>query len=103
MHAAFTSEKEKMGILTGTVEDLSFIIYDAYLLPVEGSETRVSAGEDADIYRTRITDILSHVFFFIIFFSLKMTKDVLDGFIHILDCILFFHVLMLKLKENNKF
>jgi len=60
MLSAFQSEKEKMGILTGTVETNSFIIFDAYLLPVEGTETRVNAGEDADAYRIRIMDLLSH-------------------------------------------
>ena len=68
MHAALQSEKEKMGIVTGTVEGNAFIVFDAYLLPVEGTETRVNAGDDAVLSKHNIILSLEHVFFFLTFF-----------------------------------
>ena len=39
-----------MGLLQGRVCDNTFIVSDVFGLPVEGTETRVCAGNDANVY-----------------------------------------------------
>jgi COP9 signalosome complex subunit 5 len=46
-HAVGGGEIEVMGLLRGKVVDRAFVILDAFPLPVEGTETRVNAGDQA--------------------------------------------------------
>ena len=56
-------KQEVMGIVSGTVEGDTFYIFDAFYLPVEGTETRVEAGQEADLYRIRCVELLEKVHF----------------------------------------
>lgn len=47
MHAKSGGNLEIMGMLQGRIQDNSFIVLDAYALPVEGTETRVNAQQEA--------------------------------------------------------
>ncbi|KAK9786272.1 hypothetical protein WJX73_002061 [Symbiochloris irregularis] len=47
MHAKSGGNLEIMGMLQGRIQDNSFIVMDAYALPVEGTETRVNAQQEA--------------------------------------------------------
>ena len=47
MHAKSGGNLEVMGMMQGKVQGDSFIVLDAFALPVEGTETRVNAQEEA--------------------------------------------------------
>jgi COP9 signalosome complex subunit 5 len=47
---------EVMGLLQGKVRDSIFYISDCFRLPVEGTETRVNAGESANEYMVQYID-----------------------------------------------
>lgn len=50
MHTRSGGEFEVMGLMQGYVAGDSLIVTDAFRLPVEGTETRVNAHEDANVY-----------------------------------------------------
>ena len=50
IHARSGGNIEIMGLMTGYVSGTSFIITDAFRLPVEGTETRVNAQSEGDEY-----------------------------------------------------
>ena len=50
MHAKSGGDIEVMGVMQGKVMDDTFIVIDAFALPVEGTETRVNAGAEAYEY-----------------------------------------------------
>ena len=50
IHARSGGDIEVMGLMLGKVEHETFIVTDAVRLPVEGTETRVNAGSEADEY-----------------------------------------------------
>lgn len=50
MHARSGGEIEVMGLMQGYVTGDTFIVTDAFGLPVEGTETRVNAQDDANEY-----------------------------------------------------
>lgn len=50
MHARSGGDLEVMGMLQGKVDGDTFIIVDTFALPVEGTETRVNAQEEAYEY-----------------------------------------------------
>ena len=50
MHARSGGSIEVMGLMQGKIAGDAFIISDAFRLPVEGTETRVSAADDANEY-----------------------------------------------------
>uniref|UniRef100_A0A7S0WE14 MPN domain-containing protein n=1 Tax=Hemiselmis tepida TaxID=464990 RepID=A0A7S0WE14_9CRYP len=50
MHARSGGNLEVMGILQGKVEENTFIVMDAFALPVEGTETRVTALDEGYEY-----------------------------------------------------
>ena len=50
MHAQSGGENEVMGMMQGFPKDGVMYIMDAFGLPVEGTETRVNAGAEADMY-----------------------------------------------------
>ena len=47
MNHSLTTKKEIMGYLAGHFKDHSYIVTDAIALPIEGTETRVTAGDQA--------------------------------------------------------
>ena len=50
MHARSGGSLEVMGLMQGKIEGDTFIVTDAFRLPVEGTETRVNAGDEANEY-----------------------------------------------------
>lgn len=50
MHARSGGEIEVMGLMVGKIEHETFVITDAFRLPVEGTETRVNAHQEAIEY-----------------------------------------------------
>ena len=50
MHAKSGGNIEVMGVMQGKVLDDTFIVMDAFALPVEGTETRVNAQAEAYEY-----------------------------------------------------
>eukprot|EP00708_Paratrimastix_pyriformis_P004140 GAFH01002973.1.p2 GENE.GAFH01002973.1~~GAFH01002973.1.p2 ORF type:complete len:320 (-),score=65.46 GAFH01002973.1:75-935(-) len=59
MHACSGGRLEVMGILQGRVTANTFIIMDSFALPVEGTETRVNAGDQANAYMAQYHE-MSH-------------------------------------------
>ncbi|MCJ1314399.1 COP9 signalosome catalytic subunit rri1 [Agyrium rufum] len=51
MHARSGGSIEIMGLMQGKIAEDTFIVTDAFRLPVEGTETRVNAGAEADEYQ----------------------------------------------------
>lgn len=51
MHARSGGSIEIMGLMQGKIHGDTFIVTDAFRLPVEGTETRVNAGAEADEYQ----------------------------------------------------
>ncbi len=50
MHARSGGSLEVMGLMQGKISGTSFIVTDAFRLPVEGTETRVNAQDEANEY-----------------------------------------------------
>ena len=50
MHARSGGALEVMGLMQGKILGDTFVVTDAFRLPVEGTETRVNAGDDANTY-----------------------------------------------------
>lgn len=50
MHARSGGSLEVMGLMQGYIADETFVVTDAFRLPVEGTETRVNAQEEANEY-----------------------------------------------------
>ena len=50
MHAKSGGNLEIMGMLQGKILDKTFVVIDAFALPVEGTETRVNAQAEAYEY-----------------------------------------------------
>lgn len=46
-----------MSVLTGKLEDNTFVVMDAFALPVEGTETRVTALDEGYEYMVSDNDI----------------------------------------------
>ncbi|KAF2462046.1 JAB1/Mov34/MPN/PAD-1 ubiquitin protease-domain-containing protein [Lineolata rhizophorae] len=55
MHARSGGSIEVMGLMQGNIRGDTFIVTDAFRLPVEGTETRVNAQEDANEYMVEYT------------------------------------------------
>lgn len=58
MHAKLGGSIEIMGMLTGKVIGTSIIVMDVYSLPVEGTETRVNAQNEAYEYMVQYLDLM---------------------------------------------
>lgn len=56
MHAKSGGDLEVMGLMQGRVAGSIMIVLDAFALPVEGSETRVSAGAEAMEYAVALVE-----------------------------------------------
>ena len=50
MHARSGGAIEVMGLMQGYIAERTFVVTDAYRLPVEGTETRVNAHDEANEY-----------------------------------------------------
>ena len=50
MHARSGGNIEVMGLMQGKISGDTFVVTDAFRLPVEGTETRVNAADDANEY-----------------------------------------------------
>ena len=50
MHARSGGSLEVMGLMMGKIEANTFVVTDAFRLPVEGTETRVNAQDEANEY-----------------------------------------------------
>lgn len=50
IHAKSGGDLEVMGLMQGKVVGRTLYVMDAFGLPVEGTETRVNAGDDANEY-----------------------------------------------------
>lgn len=50
MHARSGGQYEIMGVMNGKIVDRAFVVLDAFALPVQGTETRVNAGNEAMEY-----------------------------------------------------
>ncbi|KAL9006770.1 MAG: hypothetical protein Q9188_000457 [Gyalolechia gomerana] len=53
MHARSGGSLEIMGLMQGKIAGDTFVVTDAFRLPVEGTETRVNASAEADEYSTQ--------------------------------------------------
>ncbi|PSK51965.1 COP9 signalosome complex subunit 5b [Elsinoe australis] len=56
IHARSGGQIEIMGLMLGKIEHETFIITDAYRLPVEGTETRVNAHQEATEYMSNFSE-----------------------------------------------
>lgn len=56
-HAKKGGEIEVMGYFRGRIQGDTYIVLDAFPLPVEGTETRVNAGREAEEYTARIDEL----------------------------------------------
>uniref|UniRef100_A0A0G4IF72 MPN domain-containing protein n=1 Tax=Chromera velia CCMP2878 TaxID=1169474 RepID=A0A0G4IF72_9ALVE len=61
MHARSGGRLEVMGLMKGKVLGDAFIILDAFALPVEGTETRVNAGNQANEYMIQYNEYCDRV------------------------------------------
>lgn len=57
MHARSGGSLEIMGLMQGKLAGDTFIVTDAFRLPVEGTETRVNAGDEANEYMIQYLDL----------------------------------------------
>lgn len=57
MHARSGGSLEVMGLMQGKIAHETFVVMDAFPLPVEGTETRVNAHEQAYEYMAQYIDI----------------------------------------------
>ena len=68
MHAKSGGNIEIMGMLYGKVQGDTFIVIDAFALPVEGTETRVNAQAEAYEYMVDFAETnkvrMAHIFHF---------------------------------------
>jgi COP9 signalosome complex subunit 5 len=62
MHARSGGAHEIMGMMQGKIEAETFVVMDAYPLPVEGTETRVSAQNDANEFLVDYNERSKNVF-----------------------------------------
>lgn len=61
IHARSGGDLEVMGCMIGQVVSDTFYIADSYALPVEGTETRVNAGAQANEYMINFKESLEKV------------------------------------------
>ncbi|KAH8894881.1 COP9 signalosome complex subunit 5 [Thozetella sp. PMI_491] len=57
MHARSGGQLEVMGLMQGYVDGTALVVTDAFRLPVEGTETRVNAQQDAYEYMVQYLDL----------------------------------------------
>lgn len=57
MHARSGGSLEVMGLMQGKLAGDTFVVTDAFRLPVEGTETRVNAGDEANEYMIQYLEL----------------------------------------------
>ncbi|KAK5997558.1 COP9 signalosome complex subunit 5 [Cladobotryum mycophilum] len=57
MHARSGGALEVMGLMQGYIDEETFVVTDAFRLPVEGTETRVNAQSEANEYLVEYLDL----------------------------------------------
>lgn len=50
MHARSGGIYEIMGLMQGKIDGDTFVVMDAFALPVQGTETRVNAADEVCLY-----------------------------------------------------
>lgn len=60
-HARKGKTNEVMGYFKGIIEGNTYVVTDAFPLPVEGTETRVDAGREAEEYTGQFSDLAEAV------------------------------------------
>lgn len=60
-HARSGGQYEIMGLMQGKIENETFVVMDAFALPVLGTETRVNAGSEGDEYMVQYQTISKEV------------------------------------------
>jgi len=60
-HARSGGQYEIMGLMQGKIEGDTFVVMDAFALPVLGTETRVNAGSEGDEYSVQYQSISKEV------------------------------------------
>lgn len=61
MHAKSGGDLEVMGYMQGYPKGNTMFVMDAFALPVEGTETRVNAGDEANMYTINYTEASKEV------------------------------------------
>ena len=61
IHAESGGDIEVMGLMQGKVIGDTFYVMDSFRLPVQGTETRVNAGAEADEFMIRWTETSEHM------------------------------------------
>ncbi|KAJ9107462.1 hypothetical protein QFC21_000915 [Naganishia friedmannii] len=56
IHARSGGQYEIMGLMNGKIKDYTFYIMDSFALPVQGTETRVNAGNEAMEYMVNFNE-----------------------------------------------
>lgn len=60
-HAKKGGDIEVMGYFRGKIDGHTYIVTDAFPLPVEGTETRVNANQAAEEYTGRLDELCEEV------------------------------------------
>lgn len=61
MHARSGVPVEVMGLMQGKIDGNCFVVMDAFALPVEGTETRVDAAQEAIEYMSQYVSLIAQV------------------------------------------
>ncbi len=72
-HAKSGGNIEVMGLLQGRIRGDTFLLSDCFRLPVEGTETRVNAGESANEFMVEFTELNEMT---------EFSKDMVCGWYH---------------------
>jgi COP9 signalosome complex subunit 5 len=64
IHARSGVPYEIMGLMRGKVVDRALVVLDSFALPVQGTETRVSAGDQASEYMVQFLEHSKQVILF---------------------------------------
>jgi COP9 signalosome complex subunit 5 len=65
---------EVMGMLFGRRDADSIVVFDVVALPVEGTETRVNAGQDAMEFQGNNLDLMNYVHFTLTILYFRLAK-----------------------------
>lgn len=60
-HALQGGQVEVMGLMTGKISQNTFIVMDAFALPVKGTETRVDAQQESYEYMVKYSHLYKKV------------------------------------------
>ena len=85
-HARSGGQYEIMGLMQGKIENETFVVMDAFALPVLGTETRVNAGAEGDEYSVQYQTISKDV-------SIQSAASELSMVLESKAILLYFHLL----------